>query len=96
MKIPGLTFIVVPILLFIAYININIFVNAYRNIEKDPEPFLGITAIIYILGFFVELFFFHTDSETMEEWGSKSLFISPIRVTYKVLKFINDKLTITI
>lgn len=96
MKIPGLTFIIVPILLFIAYINIDVFVNIYRNIGKDPEPFLGITATIYILGFFVELFFFHTDSKTMEEWGSKSLFIAPFRITYKVLKFINDKLTITI
>jgi len=96
MKIPGLTFIVVPILLFIAYINIDVFINIYKDIEKNPEPFLGLTATIYVLGFFVELFFFHTDCETIEEWGSKSLFIFPFRVTYKILKFINNKLTITI
>jgi predicted acyltransferase len=96
MKIPGLTFIVVPILLFIAYINMDVFINIYKNIEKDPWDFAARVTLIYTLLFFVELMFFQWNAESFSEWFNRSILSTPIRVTYKILKYINTKLTVTI
>jgi hypothetical protein len=96
MKIPGLTFIIVPILLFVAYINMDVFINIYKNIEKDPWDFTFRVLLIYLLVFFTELIFFSWGADTFSEWFDTSLFCTPIRVTYKILKYINTKLTVTI
>jgi hypothetical protein len=96
MKIPGLTFIVVPILIFVAYINMDVFVNIYKNIEKDPWDFATRVTLIYALTFCLELMFITWGAESFSEWFDRSILSTPIRVTYKVLKYINTKLTVTI
>lgn len=94
MKIPGLTFIIIPVLCWLLYIYSENIINMY-NI--NPKGFILICIVIYSLGILVELFGFRVmPFKTDREIINSTILLIPFILTYKLLVYINNKLTINI
>jgi len=96
MKIPGLTFIIVPILIWLVYINfdtvINSITNAYTN---NTSQFFGVCALIFC----VSLLFEHIircENSNHNYDISDMYILKPFTLLFRLGKYINNKLTVNI
>jgi len=94
MRIPGLTFIILPLICWILYLNSDFIIQGYYN---NPPMFIISSILLYLFLGLLELLIFRvrpykTDKEIFE---SAIIFI-PFFIIYRVLKYINEKLTVKI
>lgn len=99
MKIPGLTFIIVPILGWLIYINYNIIIN---NISKFYQG-TGIFGIVFLLLVYaiiapiIESVIYDINDVPTYKRAERlidTVSYKPFKLIYKLLIFINNSLTV--
>lgn len=96
MKIPGLTFIIVPILIWLVYINFDIIINSITNAyTKHTSQFFGVCTLIYCVSLLFE-HIYRCENDNYDYKASDMYFLAPITLLFRLGKYINNKLTVNI
>lgn len=96
MRIPGLTFIIVPILCWLLYINFDTIINSITNAyTKHTSQFFGVCALIFCISLLVE-HIIRYESSHYNYNPSDMYVLKPITLLFRLGKYINNKLTVNI
>lgn len=91
MRIPGLTFIIIPIICWLLYISYDNIINYYNS---HPVDFVIISICLYALSVLIELLFKGNGQDSIIDVLNNSILFLPFMLLYKLLAFINKSLTI--
>ena len=93
MRIPGLTFIIIPLIFWLLYMSYDSIINYYNS---NPAEFIVLSICLYILAVCVEALLKNYGQDNINDVLNNTILLLPFILLYKLLNFINKHLTVNL